>query len=161
MTYTTLLLLISEMSLPILQQLAPWVSGSDQVSGEYRTAGVSDTLLISVEGKAIGELYGYLRGIYTIPLIAPVDALIVQTVNELMHYQLYKQRDAANLPDKISELYKGAVKRLQSIQKREIVLDAQFAIEDADQQSSFQFISPPAKFPAGFTNSYRRGITLP
>ncbi len=158
--YTTLPLLISEMSLPILQQLAPWVTG-DQVSGEYFIAGVSNTLIESLECKAVGELYGYIRGIYTIPLIAPVDTLIVQTVNELMHYQLYKQRDAANLPDKISELYKGAVKRLQSIQKREIVLYAAFAVEDADQPSSFQFISPPAKFPAGFTNSYRRGITLP
>jgi phage gp36-like protein len=160
MTYTTLQLLISEMSLPILQQLAPWVSGSDQSSGECFAAGVSNTLLDALEGKAIGELYGYLRGIYTIPLITPVDSLVVQTINELVHYQLYKQRDAANLPDKISDLYKGAVKRLQSIQKREIVLDAPFAVEDADQPSSFQFISPPAKFPSGFTNQYRRGINL-
>lgn len=158
MTYTTLTSLVSEMSLPILQQLAPWATG-DQVSGEYFVAQVSNTLVEAVEVKAIGELYGYLRGIYTIPLIAPVDPLVVQTINELMHYQLYKQRDGANLPDKIGELYKGAVKRMQSIQKREIVLDAAFAVEDADQPTSFQFISPAAKFPSGFTNLYRRGIT--
>jgi len=152
--------LVSELSRPVLQQLAPWVSGQDQVSGEYFTCQVSNTLVDSVEAIAVGEVYGYLRGIYTLPLIVPIDALVRQTLAEIVHYQLYKQRDAANLPDKISALYKGAVKRLQSIQKREIVLDAPFAVEDADQPSSFQFISPPAKFPSGFTNQYRRGINL-
>jgi phage gp36-like protein len=153
MIYSTLASLVSEMSLPILQQLAPWATG-DQLSGEYFVAEVSNTLVDAVEGKAIGELYGYLRGIYTITLIAPVDPLVVQTINELMHYQLYKQRDGANLPDKIGELYKGAVKRMQSIQKREIVLDAALAVEDSDQPTSFQFISPAAKFPSGFTSSF-------
>ncbi len=147
--------LVSETSLPVLQQLAPWVSGQDQVSGEYFSNLVSNTLIDSLELTAIGELYGYLRGIYTLPLVAPVESLVRQTLAELIHYQLYKQRDGANLPDKILELYKGAVKRLQSIQKREIVLDAPMAVVDEDQPTTFQFISPPAKFPAGFTATGR------
>ncbi|GEM_PF-5588365 len=155
MLYLTLDNIIAETSLPILQQLAPWVSGEDQESGEFFGKEVSNSLVESIELTAVGELYGYIRGIYTLPLTAPVDLLVRQTLLELMHYQLYKQRDGANLPDKILELYKGAVKRMQAMQRREIVLDALMAVEDADQPTTFQFISPAAKFPAGFTATGR------
>lgn len=155
MQFLTLNNLVSETSLPSLQQLAPWVSGQDQGSGEYFTSKVSNTLIDSLEVTAVGELYGFLRGIYTLPLVAPVESLVKQTLAELMHYQLYKQRDGPNLPDKILELYKLAVKRMQAMQKREIVLDAPMAVVDADQSTTFQFISPPAKFPAGFVSAGR------
>jgi len=151
MQYSTLQSLISEMSLTIVQQLAPWVEGSDEVSGDFFDAGVSDTVLNAVEATAIGELHGYLRGIYALPLVAPFDPLVVQTVNELMHYQLYKQRDAANLPDKIAELYKSTLNRLKQIQNRQVVLDAPIDVVDATQPQTFQSITPVAKFPSGFT----------
>lgn len=151
MQYTTLPLLISEMSLPVLQQLAPWSVDTDEESGDFFDAGVSNTVVDALEQTAIGELHGYLRGIYPLPLTAPIDPLVLQTVNELVHYQLYKQRDAANLPDKISDLYKAALKRMQLIQQRQIVLDADFAVSGNDEPATFRVISPAAKFPAGFT----------
>ncbi|MEI6846571.1 MAG: phage protein Gp36 family protein [Chlorobiaceae bacterium] len=156
MQYLTLNNLVAETSLPILQQLAPWVSGQDEASGEYATKLVSNTLVDSIEETALGELHGYLRGIYSVPLADPVEPLLRQTIAELMHYQLYKQRDGANLPDKILELYKGTVKRMQAMQRREIVLDAAKDVVDNDRPQTFQFISPPAKFPANFTSARNR-----
>ncbi len=152
MQYTTIDNLIAELSLPILQQLAPWVDGMDETDGEFFDAGVSDVLLSRLNAVACGELHGYVRGAYEVPFDEPADEVVVQTVNELMHYQLYKQRDAANIPDPIVELYKQAVKRMEKMQKREIVLSAALLSGSEDSEpATFRYIAPEAKFPAGFT----------
>lgn len=142
MIYTTIQAVEAEMSAEILAQLAPGDGAS----------GYDEDLLDAVEETAAGELHGYIRGIYALPVASPVDPLVVQTVNELVHYQLYKRRDGANLPDKITELYKAAVARMVKMQRREITLDAAAEeLADESQPSSFPYISPAAKFPAGFT----------
>ena len=152
MLYTDLDGMIAEMSLPILAQLAPWVDGVDEATGEYFNAGVSDTLLDRLNAVAVGELHGYVRGIYTVPFAEPADSLVTQTVQELMHYLLYKQRDAANLPDAVVELYKQAVKRMEKMQRREVMLSADLLAGDTDTEpATFRVIAPEAKFPAGFT----------
>lgn len=149
MLYTTLQRLKGELSLPILQQLAPWVDGEDEPEGDFFDAGVSDSLIEQLNDVAVGEVHGYVRGVYDVPF-AVCDDLVSQTVTEIMHYLLYKSRDGAAIPDTVADIYKNAIKRLEKIQRRDIVLEAQ-VVEVADTQSSYPYISPEAKFPAGFT----------
>lgn len=152
MLYTSLDNLIAEVSLSILRQMAPYDALVDDDEGEYFDAEVSGTLLERLNTVACGELHGYVRGAYSVPFSDPVDEVVTQTVNELMHYQLYKQRDAANIPDAVLELYKQTIKRMEKMQRREIVLAADLLAGDEDTEpATFRYVSPEAKFPSGFT----------
>ena len=154
MLYVDLDTLKAELSLDILHQLAPWVDGVDQVTGEYCDAGVSDTLLEKLNSVSVGELHGYVRGVYDVPFDEPADPVVSQTVAELMHYQLYKQRDGANIPATVSDLYKQAVRRMEKLQRREIILSVdQLAGDETSQPATFRYVSPKAKFPSGFTKT--------
>lgn len=152
--YTDLDNLIAEMNLPVLQDLVPWVDGRDQASGEFFDAGVSDVLLEKINESAVGELHGYIRGIYVLPLESPADPVATRTVNELMHYLCYKQGNAEKIEASVVELYKMLVKRMQAMQRREMKLDHDMVSSDEDLQSSFPYIVPDAKFPPGFTKMF-------
>lgn len=154
MTYTDLDGLIAEMSLPVLQDLVPWVSGRDASSGEFFDAGLSDVLLDSINGSAVGELHGYIRGIYSLPLSSPVDPIVTRTVAELMHYLCYKQGNAEQIADPVVKLYEMVVRRMQSMQRRDVKLDHDLVVADDALQTSFPYIAPDAKFPAGFTRMF-------
>lgn len=144
MTYTDLDALTKEVSQEILEKLAPDGAG-----------GIDTDVVDEANKKAVDEVHGYLRGVYTLPLDAPVDGLIELTVNEITQYQLYKSVDAATVPDLIVKLYDGALKRLDAIRKREITIDAEEDLGgDDDNPATFKVISPDAKFPAGFTKQF-------
>lgn len=144
MTYTDLDALTKEVSLEILEKLAPDGSG-----------GIDTDVVDEANKKAVDEVHGFLRGVYTLPLGSPVDGLIELTVNEITQYQLYKSVDAADVPEQIGELYKGALKRLKGIREREISIEAEEDLGgDEDNPATFKVISPDAKFPAGFTKRF-------
>jgi phage gp36-like protein len=119
------------------------------------TGGALDAeLLEKVNGMATSKIDGYLRGVYSLPLIDPVDGMLFTLCGNLMRYYLYERRDAANIPDKILELYKLAIKDLEQIQKRNIVLEVtseETGEQEAATLNAIQYKTPTQKFGSHFT----------
>jgi phage gp36-like protein len=119
------------------------------------TAGVLDAeLLEKVNGMATSKIDGYLRGVYDLPLAEPVDGMLFTLCGNLMRYFLYERRDAANIPDKILKLYNLALKDLDKIQNRTIVLevtDAGTGVTEPAEINTIRVNTPTQKFPSHFT----------
>ncbi len=119
------------------------------------TGGVLDAeLLEKVNSMATAKIDGYLRGVYSLPLVDPVDGMLLTLCGNLMRYYLYERRDAANIPDKILELYKLAIKDLEQIQKRNIVLEVanpETGEQEAATLNAIQYKTPTQKFGSHFT----------
>lgn len=119
------------------------------------SGGVLDEELIEkVNVTAVSKIDAYLRGVYTLPLSEPVDNLLMTLCGNLMRYYLYERRDAATIPDKILELYKLAIKDLEKIQNRTIVLevaDPETGEKEPAELEPIQFKTPAQKFGPHFT----------
>lgn len=118
------------------------------------TGGVLDAeLLEKVNSMATAKIDGYLRGVYSLPLVDPVDGILLTLCGNLMRYYLYERRDAANIPDKILELYKLAIKDLEKIQNRTIVLEVtdDSGKTETAQINSIMMNTPTQKFGSHFT----------
>jgi phage gp36-like protein len=119
------------------------------------TAGVLDAeLLEKVNGMATSKIDGYLRGVYDLPLAEPVDGMLFILCGNLMRYFLYERRDAATIPDKILKLYELAIKDLDKIQNRTIVLevtDAGTGVTEPAEINTIRVNTPTQKFPSHFT----------
>lgn len=116
--------------------------------------GLNDDLLVKVNEMAVSKIDGYLRGVYSLPLAEPVDGMLFTLCGNLMRYYLYERRDAATIPDKILELYKLALKDLELIQKRTIVLevaDAETGETEPAKLNTIQMKTPTQKFASHFT----------
>lgn len=117
--------------------------------------GTLDTaLLAKVNEMAVSKIDGYLRGVYSLPLAEPVDGMLFTLCGNLMRYFLYERRDAATIPTTILELYKLAIKDLEQIQKRNIVLNIT-SVETGEtepaQLNAIRVNTPTQKFPSHFT----------
>lgn len=118
------------------------------------TATLDTALLEKINGMAVAKIDGYLRGVYSLPLADPIDGMLFTLCGNLMRYYLYERRDAANIPDKILELYKLAIKDLEQIQKRTIVLDVTDATTGETEPATLNAIrmnTPKQKFASHFT----------
>jgi phage gp36-like protein len=89
-----------------------------------------------------GELIdGYLRDRYSLPL-APVPGLIGTLAADIAVYRLYARRAKLDVPEGVTERYKGAIKLLEQIQKGAIALGAgSVATPESDSSESVSFTS--------------------
>ncbi len=111
-------------------------------------------LLEKMNYKSASKIDGYLRGVYDLPLSEPVDGQLLVICGNLMRYYLYERRDAANIPDKILKLYQFAIKDLEKIQNRIIVLELTNATTGEAETAEIEAIrmnTPTQKFPNHFT----------
>lgn len=92
---------------------------------------LNEALLEEVNDAAAGEVDGFLRGVYVLPLVEPVDPIIRMLTAEIMKFRLYKRRDEKNLPEVIFKLYELTTNRLLDIQARRFVLGALAITQDA------------------------------
>lgn len=119
------------------------------------TAGVLDVDLLDKMNKmAADKIDGYLRGIYTLPLVDPVDGQLFTICGNLMRYYLYERRDAANIPDKILKLYEYTMKDLEKIQARKIILeltDENTGETEPAELDEIRVHTPTQKFKPHFT----------
>lgn len=117
--------------------------------------GLDSDLLDKVNSMAVAKIDGYLRGVYSLPLVDPVDGMLFTLCGNLMRYYLYERRDAANIPDKILKLYKLAIKDLEQIQKRNIVLEVASTGSATETEpatlNTIQYKTPTQKFGSHFT----------
>ena len=118
-------------------------------------AGVVDPdLLDKANADAVGEIEGYLRGIYELPLVDPVDQLISTICGDIMKFRLYKRRDEKNLTDNVLTMYKLAISKLEKIQKRVITLAVPASTPltgSGSESGTIQFHTPTPKFSSHFT----------
>lgn len=115
---------------------------------------VDEDLLEKANTDAVGEIEGYLRGIYDLPLADPVDALISTITGDIMKFRLYKRRDERSMPETIITMYKLAVSKLEKIQIRKITLAIpQSGVENATttEGGTIQYHTPTQKFGSHFT----------
>lgn len=114
---------------------------------------VDEELLEKANTDAVGEIEGYLRGIYDLPLADPVDALISTITGDLMKFRLYKRRDERSMPENILTMYKLAVSKLEKIQIRKITIAIpQTGADDATTEGgTIQYHTPTQKFGSHFT----------
>jgi phage gp36-like protein len=117
-------------------------------------SGLDTVLLEKINKMASDKIDGYLRGVYTLPLLEPVDGQLFILCGNLMRYYLYERRGAADMPPSIIELYKLTVKDLEKIQNRTIVLevtDPQTGEQETAPINSIRTSTPSQKFGAHFT----------
>lgn len=114
-------------------------------------AGVVDQdLLDNANADAVGEIDGYLRGIYELPLVDPVDQLLSTICGDIMKFRLYKRRDERNMPENILTMYKLATTKLEKIQKRVITL-AVPTTGAVTEPGTIRYHTPTQKFGSHFT----------
>ena len=117
-------------------------------------AGVIDEdLLEKANADAVAEIDGYLRGIYPLPLIDPVDQQLSTICGDIMKFRLYKRRDEKAMPENVLTMYKLAVSKLEKIQKRVITLDVPSTDSgtDSTETGTIQYHTPTQKFGSHFT----------
>lgn len=90
---------------------------------------LNEALLEQVNDAAAGQVDGFLRGVYVLPLVEPVDPVIRMLTAEILKFRLYKRRDEKNLPEVIFKLYERITNR--AIQARGFVLGALAITRDA------------------------------
>lgn len=112
-------------------------------------------LLEKANIDAVGEIDGYLRGIYELPLTDPVDPLISTITGDILKFRLYKRQDERSMPDSIITMYKLAVSKLEKIQARKILLDVPSPSTgsgaDSTETGTIQYHTPTPKFKSHFT----------
>ena len=116
--------------------------------------GVADEdLLEKANADAVGEIDGYLRGIYELPLADPVDQQLSTICGDIMKFRLYKRRDEKAMPENVITIYKLAVSKLENIQKRTITLDVPSTDSGSGstEMGTIQFKTPTQKFGSHFT----------
>jgi phage gp36-like protein len=116
--------------------------------------GVTDEeLLEKANADAVGEIDGYLRGIYPLPLADPVDQQLSTICGDIMKFRLYKRRDEKAMPENVITMYKLAVSKLEKIQKRTITLDVPSTDSGSSstEMGTIQFKTPTQKFGSHFT----------
>lgn len=97
---------------------------------ESKTGEPDMEIVEHVNDDAADLVDSYLRGIYRLPL-DPAPRLIKSITADIMKVRLFERRDARNMPEALSRLYKTAIDRLKDIQARRITLDVP-AIGDED-----------------------------
>lgn len=112
---------------------------------------LNEALLEEVNKDAAGEVDGFLRGIYALPLPEPVDRIVRTLTADIMKFRLYKRRDEKNLPEEILKLYKLTTDRLRDIQARRFILEAPGAGQDSVAGGSVVSWTPTQKFKNHFT----------
>jgi len=115
-----------------------------------------DGLIEEINEDAAGEIDGYLRGIYTLPLQEPVDRMLTTICGDIMKFRLHKRRFDKTMPEPVLELYKMAVKKLERIQERKITLSIAGTDTAPDGGSdsglgTIRYHTPTQKFPNHFT----------
>lgn len=116
---------------------------------------IDPELLSKVNAEAVAEMNGYLRGIYNLPLAEPTDPQLSPICGDIMKYRLVARRGGETpIPPHTLEQYKMAVRKLELIQKRSIVLE----VADADtgeiepaKLDTIQMNTPTQKFGSHFT----------
>ena len=118
-------------------------------------AGVIDEdLLEKANADAVGEIDGYLRGIYELPLADPVDQLLSTICGDIMKFRLYKRRDERSMPENIITMYKLAISKLEKIQARKITLavpSTSSGDSTSTESGTIQYHTPTQKFKPHFT----------
>lgn len=110
-----------------------------------------EALLEEVNEDAASEVDGYLRGIYALPLMEPIDRTIRTLTADIMKFRLYKRRDEKNMPEEVLKLYKLTIDKLRDIQARRFVLDAPGVGQDNVSAGSVVSWTPSQKFKNHFT----------
>lgn len=110
-----------------------------------------EALLEEVNEDAASEVDGYLRGVYSLPLMEPVDRIVKTATADIMKFRLYKRRDEKNMPEEVLKLYRLTLDKLRDIQARRCVLDAQGVGRDTVSAGSVVSWTPTQKFKNHFT----------
>ena len=118
-----------------------------------KLGGIDTDLLELANADAVGEIDGYLRGIYELPLADPVDQLLTTVCGDIMKFRLYKRRDERSMPENILTMYKLAVSKLEKIQARKITLAVPSTDSgtDSTETGTIQYHTPTQKFKSHFT----------
>ena len=114
--------------------------------------GIDLLLLKSVNDSASEEVEGYLRGIYSLPLDTE-SSIIKGIVVDIMIYRLNQRRNPKNINDSLIKVYKMAVSKLESIQRRTILLEAKGMNNDNVVQKVTSR-TPTQKFENHFTGLF-------
>lgn len=112
---------------------------------------LNEMLLEEVNEDAASEVDGYLRGVYALPLLEPVDRIIKTVTADIMKFRLYKRRDEKNMPEEVLKLYKMTLDRLRDIKNRQCVLEAPGVGADSVSGGSVVSWTPTQKFKNHFT----------
>lgn len=112
---------------------------------------LNEMLLEEVNEDAASEVDGYLRGVYALPLLEPVDRIIKTVTADIMKFRLYKRRDEKNMPEEVLKLYKMTLDRLRDIKNRQCVLEASGVGADTVSGGSVVSWTPTQKFKNHFT----------
>lgn len=110
-----------------------------------------EVLLEEVNQDAASEVDGYLRGVYSLPLLEPVDRIVKTATADIMKFRLYKRRDEKNMPEEVLKLYKLTLDKLRDIQARRCVLEAPGVGQDTVSGGSVVSWTPTQKFGNHFT----------
>lgn len=120
-----------------------------------KVGGIDTDLLELANADAVGEIDGYLRGIYELPLADPVDQLLSTICGDIMKFRLYKRRDERSMPENIITMYKLAISKLEKIQARKITLAVPTTSTgsgaDSTESGTIQYHTPTQKFKPHFT----------
>jgi len=119
-----------------------------------KPGGIDEDLLEKANADAVGEIDGYLRGIYELPLADPVDQLLSTICGDIMKFRLYKWRDERSMPENIITMYKLAISKLEKIQSRKITLavpSTSTGDSASTESGTIQYHTPTQKFKPHFT----------
>ena len=122
-----------------------------------KLGGIDTDLLELANADAVGEIDGYLRGIYELPLADPVDQLLTTICGDIMKFRLYKRRDERSMPENIITMYKLAISKLEKIQARKITLAVSSTGSPStssgagSETGTIQYHTPTQKFKSHFT----------
>jgi len=119
-----------------------------------KPGGIDEDLLEKANADAVGEIDGYLRGIYELPLTDPVDQLLSTICGDIMKFRLYKRRDERSMPENIITMYKLAISKLEKIQARKITLavpSTSTGDSTSTESGTIQYHTPTQKFKPHFT----------
>lgn len=119
-----------------------------------KLGGIDTDLLELANADAVGEIDGYLRGIYDLPLADPVDQLLTTICGDIMKFRLYKRRDERSMPENIITMYKLAISKLEKIQARKITLavpSTSSGDSNSTETGTIQYHTPTQKFKSHFT----------
>lgn len=108
-------------------------------------------LLEEVNEDAASEVDGYLRGVYALPLMDPVDRIVKIATADIMKFRLYKRRDEKNMPEEVLKLYRLTLDKLRDIQGRRCILDAPGVGQQSVAGGSIVSWTPTQKFKNHFT----------
>lgn len=108
-----------------LEEFYGFVAKPEVVKLTESRNGEPDTeVLEEVNGNAVSELEGYLRGLYRLPLPDPPEDAIRAIMGELMRFYLRTRRNDQNVSESVFRLYQITIGKLKDIQNKKIILDA-------------------------------------